>query len=428
MKKRMSGHCALLPIAAALALTVTTIGSNANAAASGTPLAKTTTTNFAFNGSGYGSRVIGGQIPAGSGTTAYQVIGCTNQAGKDKTNNVDNVVIPGFGTETTAKTHVWTRKANGVASSYSTEDIASVTLGASPLGSLALTAISSVSRAYHDSSGYHATASTSLGGITLTPTVGPPQNIPVPAPGQSVTVPGLATIYLGKSVTRNDDNAALAYAIAVTITVPGSSSKVTLAKSQASIAGGLRYGTFQGHSDAIQVTSTNTPSITSGRNPLSVMPCQGTNGVVKRKAIAGVNLGGQLIVNGLASAQKGNQTDHRAHGWERGTVAGININDQIVVQAIVGQVNVDRRDGHKIVRNIKGTTLGTITVNGQTQVFEPGQNVIEIPGLVRFERNVQDRSKTGVSVIALRITLLSGTLGVIDLGEASLHISKLKRR
>jgi hypothetical protein len=429
MNRRISGTCATLVLTAALALSTTSFGSPANAATGGTSLAKTTTTQFAFLASGYGTRAIGGQVPIGSSTSAYEDFSCTNQAGKDKTNNVAAVTVPGLGAVTGMSTHVWSQKTGGVASSYSTHSIADIQLvGASGLGSLSITALSSQSRAYHDSSGYHATATTD-GKITFTPPAPlPPQSFDLPSPGQPITIPGVATIYAGKTVMRNDSNSAEAYAVALSIQVPGSGSKINLAKSRATIAGGLRYGTFSGHSNAIRVTNANTPSIASGRNPLSKMPCQGTAGQVKQKAIAGVNLGGQLVVDGLASEQNGVQGKHRAQGYEKGTVASVNIGNQLVIKGIVGQVNVDRREGHKIHRNTQGTTIGSITANGQVVTFPATQNVIEIPGVAKLERNVKDRGKTGVSIIALRITLLGGTAGVIDLGEASLHISKLQRR
>src|SRR3569623_1522335 len=57
----------------------------------------TSTTTFAFQGAGYGTRIFGGQVPAGSDTTGYQRIGCTNQAGRSRDNNVAVAALPGLG-------------------------------------------------------------------------------------------------------------------------------------------------------------------------------------------------------------------------------------------------------------------------------------------------------------------------------------------
>ena len=46
-------------------------------------------------GSGFGTKADGGQVPAGSGTSAYQAFGCTNVAGKAKRNFVAEEQLPG---------------------------------------------------------------------------------------------------------------------------------------------------------------------------------------------------------------------------------------------------------------------------------------------------------------------------------------------
>jgi hypothetical protein len=76
------------------------------------------------------------------------------------------------------------------------------------------------------------------------------------------------------------------------------------------------------------------------------------------------------------------------------------------------------------VRTAKGTRLGSITANGQTQTFPPS-GVITIPGVAKLERKVVSKSTTGITVIALRVTLLDGSGAVINLGEAKLKISRL---
>jgi hypothetical protein len=156
------------------------------------------------------------------------------------------------------------------------------------------------------------------------------------------------------------------------------------------------------------------------------MPCQGTAGAVRSKALAALDLGGQLVLSGLASSERGVQTDRRANGYERGEVGQLNLgNGQLVVDGVVGQANV-KRTANKIARTAKGTRVGTITYNGQVQSF-PSTGVLEIPGVARLERRVITKTQTSVSVVALRITLLDGTGAVIDLGEAKLRISNLDK-
>jgi hypothetical protein len=380
-------------------------------------------TTFAFQSSGYGTRVIGGQVPAGSSTTGFQSINCTNQAGQDRTNDVADAQVPGLGTASGVKTRVWTTEKDGVVASHARHTIAQLTLASSGLGSLSLDAIRSEAKAFHDGSGFHATTATSIGGITFTPPTGPAQTFPAPTPDQPIAIPGLATIYLGKSVTRHNQDAATANAFALRIDVDASGSLVRVAHSHASIDGGLTDGIFRGHSNATRVVQALSGMAHSGPNPLSKMPCVGTGGDTPTKTLAGVDLGGHLVVTGLSSSQRASQ-DNGAHGYERAKVAKLDLGGgQLVVNAIVGKANV-RRTAKGWVRTAKGTRIGSITANGQTQTFPP-TGVIEIPGVAKLERRVVTRTKHGISVVALRITLLDGTGAVINLGEAQLRIGRL---
>jgi hypothetical protein len=384
----------------------------------------TRSTTYAFKSTGYGTRVLGGQAPAGSQTSGFQVIGCTNQAGVGRENNVGQADVPGLGTASGIKTRVWTTKKNGVVASHSRHTIHHLHLVSSGVGSLSLDGIRSTALASHDGSGFHSTVSTSLGSITFTPPVGPAQSFPAPAPGQPVNIPGLANIYAGKTRVKHDDTSALAEAVALRIDVIPTDTTVKVGHSRAELASGLTYGVFGGHSDASSVPTALGGMAKSGRNPLSVMPCQGTQGAVHGKAIDRSDLGGQLVGHGLASRERASQDAKGAHGYERGSVARINLGGgQLVIRGIVGKASVSR-DSHGIVRSAKGTRVGSVTANGQTQTFPP-TGVLEIPGVARLERHVVSRSKTGLQVIALRMTLLDGSGAVIDLGEASMRVRRL---
>jgi hypothetical protein len=387
----------------------------------------TRTTTFAFQGSGFGTRVIGGQIPAGSNTTAYQNLNCTNQAGLDRTNDVADATVPGLGTASGVKTRVWTTQRHGVVASHARHTIAKLDLASTPLGTLSLNAIRSDAKAFHDSTGFHATATTSLGGITLTPPppLGlPPKTYPVPTPGQPVTVPGLATITVGRQATTQGAHRAKANGLVLRIDVVASGSSVKVARSHAEINDGMTVGIFEGHSNATRITQALNDIAHSGPNPLSLMPCVGTAGHLETKALADLNLGGNLVVQGLSSSQRSNQGSGKAHGFERAKIAKLDLGGgQLVVNAIVGKANVTRTP-HGWVRTAKGTQLGSITANGQVQTFPP-TGVLEIPGVAKLERTVVTRSRTGIKVIALRVTLLDGSGAVINLGEAKLNISRL---
>jgi hypothetical protein len=380
-------------------------------------------TTFAFKSSGFGTRVIGGQLPVGSATTGYKAIGCTNQAGRSRTNNVAEATLPGLGKATGIKTHVWTTSRHGVVASHSLHRIARVSLIQSALGSLSINAITSRATTSHDASGFHATTTTHLGGLTFTPPIGPAQSFPLPTPDQPLTIPGLATIYAGKHLTRHSGTGAVADAFALRVDVIPTGTSVRVAHSRAELYSGMTGGVFKGHSAATHVVTALGDIVKSGPNPLTPMPCQGTNGKIHEKSLASVDLGGQLVVKGANSREIGNQHGSRAWGVSRAEVARVNLGGQLVIDGVVGKVSVSRHNGH-LTRSAGGTVLGTVTVAGQKQTF-PKTGVLEIPGLVKLERGVVTRSHNGISVIGLRITLLDGSGAVVDLGEASLKIGRL---
>jgi hypothetical protein len=51
--------------------------------------------------------------------------------------------------------------------------------------------------------------------------------------------------------------------------------------------------------------------------------------------------------------------------------------------------------------------------------------VLEIPGVAKLERGVVTRSRHGLAVIGLRVTLLDGSGAIVNLAEASLRIRPL---
>ena len=58
-------------------------------------------------------------------------------------------------------------------------------------------------------------------------------------------------------------------------------------------------------------------------------------------------------------------------------------------------------------------------MNGTEYSF-PELDGLSIPGLVEIETGVVKKFKSGIEVIAVRLTLLDGTGAVVDLGHAKL--------
>lgn len=418
MKHRKTLAAAALPACLGLVLAAAT-PTYAGGAAGSTSGTKTTT--FAFRASGFGTRLIGGQVPADSATSGYQLIGCTAQAGRSRTNDEAEVTLPGLGTAYGVRTHVWTTARHGVVASHSTHSIASLVLAQSGFGSLSITGITSNATAYHDATGFHATTSTEVGGLTFTPPVGTPQTFPAPTPDQPLSLPGLGTIYAGKHVTSHSGTGSVADAYTLRIDSDGSGSSVQLAHSRAQLDGGLVSGVFGGRAAGTHVLTAAGGVLKSGPNPLTVMPCQGTYGKTKRHATEASNLGGQVVVSNVSSAVNGSQTAQSAQGTTQARVARLSLGGgQVLLNGIVAKAHV-RRSADGVTKSSRGTQLGTLTVNGQEQTF-PKTGVLEVPGVAKLERGLVTKSRAGIEVIGLRITLLDGSGAVIDLAEASLTI------
>jgi hypothetical protein len=394
-----------------------------HASASAEAGATTTPTKFAFKASGFGTRVQGGQLPAGSDTTAFQAIGCTNKAGIDRENHEAAVDVPGLGTVSGVKTHLWTEQRNGVVSSYSKHSVANITLGDASTGSLEINAVSALARAYHDASGYHSRTRTEVASIIFTSPGGEPQALEIPTPDQPLEVPGLAIIRIGSSAKRVSDHAAFAGANAIDIRVVPSDTRARIAHSAATVSGGVTYGIFDGYSFGTRVKAVD-DNVSSGPTPLSLMPCQGTREILRKKAVAFLRLGDNQVGARAVDTQqwsRGSRDD--AEIVERGSIAEVDLGDgQLVINGIVGRAHaVLTRSG--VTSDAKGTQVLEILYNGEEQHF-PSTGVIEIPGLVRIEDSIIKRNRYGIKVTALRLTLLDGSGAVVNLGVAASYVRR----
>jgi hypothetical protein len=309
--------------------------------------------------------------------------------------------------------------------SHSRHRIAQIVLAQSGLGSLTISAVTSKATAYHNAHGFHARTTTHIGDLVFTPPTGPAQALSAPTPDQPLTIPGLATVYAGQHVKNATAHGASADAYALRIEALATGTSVRVSRSHAGLYSGLTGGIFKGHADATHVVTAAGDIAKSGPNPLTPMPCQGTYGKTHEKALASLDLGGQIVVNGADARTRGAQGDGRAHGMSRGEVAEVSLGGgQVVIDGIIGKASVTRHGRH-VKASARGTRLASITVNGQQQTF-PKTGVLTIPGIAKLEQGVVNKHRYGISVIGLRITVLDGSGAVINLAEANLAIRPLR--
>lgn len=390
---------------------------NAASATTAHPLAEPT--SYALNASGYASRLQGGGVPADSGPTAFQVIGCTNQAGEDKTNSQTTIDLGGLGTLSAAKTHVWTTSQNGVVSAWARNTITDADFFDTGLGSLNLHAIVSQSRAYHSDSGFHAKTKASLGSITLT-VLGVPTNFPVPAPGETLTIPGVAKITIGVGRRTHSNHGAEAAIDSVTVKLIPTGTTVTLGHTHAQIHDGIVSALFSGSSYGVQTTVLGGTGDV-GQTPRLTMPCQGTNGQVRIRSVADVDISPLGTVHGVSASQWADQTQNSAEAWERGKAGKATLLDgTLVITGVVGRAHATLTDG-TVKKDSNGTTLAKVVFNGEVLQF-PNNGPLVIPGIASLSPKVVNRTRNSISVTALQITLLEGAGATVNLGHAKVKI------
>jgi hypothetical protein len=386
------------------------------------PAQKRARSPYALLASGYGTKLIGGQVPAGSSQTSFTAFGCTTVTGITRENHEAEVAIPGGGKVSGIKTTIWSAKKGATYHSFSRSTIASVVLAQSGLGKVQIGAVRSLSHAFHNATGFHAVTRTSIGQLQFVPAGGAPQTLDLPTPGQPVTVPGLATISVGSSSRKVDGHGATANATTLKVDIIPSGTTLMVGHTAARALDGVKNGVFSGFSAATRASAAD-DHISSGRTPLTLMPCQGTGGRLLKKTVAHADLGDQIIVDGLHSQARGTQYAHKSVAMERGTVAKLDIGGgQLVISGVVGQANVTRPRTGRAHVSAKGTTVGTVTANGQQKSF-PDTGPLEIPGVAKIQPRIVKRLKGGgIAVVAVRVTLLDGTGAVLDLGVAKARI------
>jgi hypothetical protein len=360
-------------------------------------------------------------VPVGSDRTALSSISCTSDAGKAHRRLVAESEVPGLGTVRGVYSRVSTSQKKGVTTSSSVHRVAEIVLADTPLGSLTIDGVESTTSAFHDADGFHATAQTDLAGIFFTPPGGEPQGVDLPSLGQSVTIPGVAVISLGRTIEKATKDDARAYAVGLVIKVIPTETTVKVARSVSKLEKGYKSGIFHGSGVPAKAKVLG-ELVEVGKVINQVMPCTGTEGELDPMDAADVDLADQIVVEGASARQKGKQTRAKAVGMEASKVARIDVADQLVIEALESKVNVTRRADGKLKRNAKAS-FGSITLGGEPQSLDQ-LGELEIPGLAKIQTGLKKKIKGGIRMIGVRITLLDGTGAVLDFATSKLSISE----
>lgn len=381
---------------------------------------------YGFFAYGYGVKVMGGQLPAGSGPLAQSVVACNNVAGVTRSNATAAVDIPGLGQVSGLETKVWTRKRGDVVSTYAQHTIADVVLLENITGKISISGVKAWAHVWHDSNGFHREIRSSLLGLKYTPPTGDPINLPLPTPGNPIVIPGVAKVLIGGGHKGTDKQGSYAKAIGLRVKLDVTGSAVVLAKAVARL-GETRFGVFGGTAYGLKANVAD-GLVTLGRNSKIVMPCKGTDGQIEANSVATADVPGLATVGAVEASQKSYGSHKSAQGWEQAKIADVDLlGGQIHVEGVTARAFVKRERGKKrIIRDATGTHVAQITVGGNPIDLDALlQNPIEIPGVVKIEANIQRKLKGGLEVTALRLTLLDGSLAVVDLGVARMRVGQL---
>lgn len=374
-------------------------------------------TNYGYSNSAWGTEVVGGALPAGSGATAHIVTSCTRKAGLSKVNEVAGANLGNQIKVNGVKSLSRTFKDAKGHHSWSRSYIAKVDLGK---GAAVLEAITTTSDSWVDSAGkYHATSK--IGGTLK---IGPLPKMELPDPGSpAIPIPGVGLLSVGHSNSTVNANQAYNQRIAVFVKLFSTGSTVKIGRAGSMIVGGVKEGVMGG-SGYGSTANVLDGTVTSGKTALLGVPCQGTNGKWLERNTAGVNIPGAAKVGVTESETMGDQTARAgsAVSVARNSVAKVNLgNGQLIITGIHSESRVTKAADGKVTTKAKFGILELTDPTGETRELIPGQT-ITIPGLAKLTAGVVTKSKYKISVIALKIELLPGVGGpaavVLKLGNS----------
>lgn len=425
----------LLAAGAAVAAAVTTFALAApDVATAATPVS----TPYLLQGSGSGLKLVGGSLPAGSGTTSQVVSGCMNKAPTSSENHLAGVTLPGgLGSIGAVTSHTWTSKlSNGTVNRYTQSKVASITIG-NDLGSLNIQGLTLTARAWHDKSGFHATATTTAASVTgKIAGVALPGKLPTPT--QPIEIPGLLKLTASDKTTSRWAHGASSNLHGLMLTLDPTGTRLRIGAAWAQITDGIKNGIFGGYSAATKLSLVGSTVSSSGQ-PVLHMPCKGTGGKTTQASLASVplsNAGVPLDISAANSSQVAGTTGtSSAWGHERSSLAEVNLNNgALVVKGLVAQANANRhgRNLGTVTVSKNGTKAATVTLAGQSLPLSAldGKTISVPGGLAKIQTGVATPIKSGkltvgIDVVGLRITLLdvnNAVKSTIDLATARFKI------
>ncbi len=425
--------------------------------------------DYGFQSTAYGTRVLSKGSGLESGRSAFSWISCTRLLGRTAGNHVANVDLPADSPTihvagVDSENSTYRDKSEGIdAAVRSSNTIAEVTLGGGGTPVLSLEGLTSTSTAWSTTAGkLKSVNDVTLGEISLTGITDPGDDSPLGDlfdalnggldqvlqalvdNGGSIEIPGLGVVSIGYNRHSEHKNFAVAASFVLRVLLYGSDSAAGGTGTAGDTLVGIGHSRARINKDLPAAVMSGTGYganaelldgvVSVGRLGEQPVPCRGTDGHVLSAPTAGLDFAsaGQLVASGVTGRAWGEQKESGvAKVWTEGSVANLQLGP-LEIRGIVGRANLGQNKDGKLVRqDIDGSTIGKILVDGESQgSFDPetaGQiPPIEIPGVAKIRFFVKDKTKRGLSVSTVVITMLEDTPGVseVRLGNASAHLKK----
>lgn len=371
--------------------------------------ARAVSTTFGMESHAYGTKIDRNRLLA-SGATANSVIACTTRAGIARHNNVAGVNMSPTVSADEVRSQGRTAKNGGVVSTTSRNTITSGSLLG---GEVRFRGLSSQSRTWHDSDGFHNRIRMDLDHLRVGGS-----RVDLSGGMQRLDVSGLGTLTVFQRWTRSTDAHASARGVVLRL-VLDDGTRVRVGHSYSHMLPRV-HGPMGGATWGSQVEAAG-GSVTSGRTAFQVMPCPGTNGTVRENATTGISLPNVVEADAVATHTWGVQRPDVQRGYTQAEVVEATLGDgDVVASGIQSKANVTRKDG-TLSRDARGTRVLSLMVNGVDVRDELTPGVpFDVAGLGSITFKKVTPVPSGIDVVALEVVLLDST--VIELGHSIMRI------
>lgn len=246
-------------------------------------------------------------------------------------------------------------------------------------------------------------------------------------PGDTLQLPGLGSIGLGRSLGKANASSAWSAAYALRLIVDAGEDKRTmlqLGRAETSIERARKAGVFRSKLSALELLQNNATLHLGGGRQQS-LPCSGTNGKVVRHRVgsASVLKGALIDMTGIEYAYKGTQNARgQSRGWARTSVGQIEIPTVgLVFSGVRSRLNLFTPGPNQKVRARFTSDVAEVLLNGKPITLPKPGHDYEFDGGFLRHHVVHKRSFYGAGASALSV-FLTDTDSFIDLGQVNAQV------